>query len=63
MSITPTTTYLTRVSINNSPFQAPDTIEMDLYEDAISWEASSKINIDNHFLLLEASDIVFTPYK
>jgi hypothetical protein len=62
MSITTITIVLTRVSINNSPFQDPDTIEMDLSEDTISWEASSTITIGNHFLLLEASDVVFAPY-
>jgi hypothetical protein len=63
MSITTTTIVLIRVSINNSPFQAPDTIEMDLSEDEKSWEASSTITIGNHFLLTEVSDVVFAPYR
>jgi len=36
---------------------------MDLLEDAIAWEASFTITIDNHFLLLEASDVVVAPYR
>ena len=63
MSITTTTIVLTRVSINNSPIQDPDIIQMDLSEDTTSWEASSTITIGNHILLLEASDIVFVPYR
>ena len=63
MSITTTTIILTKVSINNSPFQAPDTIDMDQSEDAMSWEASFTITIGNHLLLPEASDIVFVPYR
>ena len=39
------------------------TIEMDLCEVAISWETSSTITLDNHFLLTEASDVVFASYK
>ena len=63
MSITTTIIVLTRVSINNSPFQGPDAIEMDLSEDVISWEASSTITIGNHFLLLEALDVIFAPNR
>jgi len=63
MSITTITIVLTRVSINNSPFQDPDTIEMDLSEDTTSWDASSTIIIGNHLPLLEALDIVFVPYR
>jgi hypothetical protein len=37
----------------HSPFQVPITIEMDLYKDAISWEASSTSNIDYHFFYLK----------
>jgi len=61
MSITTITIVLTRVSSNNSPFQDPDTIDMDLSENTTSWEASSTITIGN--LLLEPLDIVFVPYR
>ncbi len=54
---------ITRVSIDDSPLQDLDTIEMDLSEDTTSWDASSTIIIGNYFLSFEASDIVFVPYR
>jgi hypothetical protein len=63
MSITTTTIALTRELINKSRFQELYAVKMGLFDDTISWEVSFMITPGNHFLPLEVSDGIFTPYR